>query len=124
MILSNLIISMIVFNMSEQCYSSPFSFHCLQFELQHFLGAIFCFSGDLLSLELYIKNKSKEGYFCSMQQQQGFGFCALQERSCTSGNNASEKVAYLFPSLQHYISLHIFNFIFVMKGMEGCFSPW
>jgi len=37
---------------------------------------------------------------CSMQQQQGFGFCAVQERSCTSGNNASEKVADLFSFLQ------------------------
>ncbi|ONM52916.1 DEAD-box ATP-dependent RNA helicase 5 [Zea mays] len=32
-------------------------------------------------------------YLCSMKQQQGFGFCAVQERSCTSGNNASEKIA-------------------------------
>jgi len=35
----------------------------------------------------------KEVYLYLMQQQQGFGFCAVQERSCTGGNNASEKIA-------------------------------
>jgi len=56
-----------------------------------------------------------------MQQQQGFGFCAVQERSCTSGNNASEKVADSFSIFQFNLSqyLHIFNYIICSSKGDG-----
>ena len=56
-----------------------------------------------------------------MQQQQGFGFCAVQERSCTGGNNASEKVADSFSIFQFNLSqyLHIFNYIICSSKGDG-----
>ena len=60
----------------------------------------------------------KEVYLYLMQQQQGFGFCAVQERSCTGGNNASEKVADLFPSF-NLISAQYLSIFLIKCSSKG-----